>query len=264
MSELIFSWRLFRRNWRAGELRILAIALVIASAAVSSVGFFTDRVQMALSRQSNLLIGADLALVSDHPVAEAYEQRARQLGLKTAHTLVFPSMVTHGDLSQLAEIKAVDETYPLRGSLQVSPPSATTPVPGTVWMDSRLPGLLGLQPGQQVVLGEKTFTFSAVINLEPDRGGDMFSIAPRLMMNRADVAATGLIQFGSRVNYRLLVAGEVQQVKAFHDWAKARLQRGERIEDVRDARPEIRAVLEKSRQRTAGSGGHGTGRAALC
>jgi putative ABC transport system permease protein len=105
-----------------------------------------------------------------------------------------------------------------------------------------------LQPGEQVLLGEKTFTFSAVINLEPDRGGDMFSIAPRLMMNRADVAATGLIQFGSRVSYRLLVAGEVQQVKAFQDWAKARLQRGERIEDVRDARPEIRAVLEKSRQ----------------
>lgn len=248
MHELVFSWRLFRRNWRAGELRILAIALVIASAAVSSVGFFTDRVQVALSRQSNLLIGADLALVSDHPVAETYEQHARQLGLKTAHTLIFPSMVTHGELSQLAEIKAVDDAYPLRGGLQVSPPSAATPAPATVWMDSRLPGLLGLQPGQQVVLGEKTFTFSAVLKLEPDRGGDMFSIAPRLMMNRADVAATGLIQFGSRVNYRLLVAGEVQQVKAFHDWAKARLQRGERIEDVRDARPEIRAVLEKSRQ----------------
>ena len=248
MNELFFSWRLFRRNWRAGELRILAIALVIASAAVSSVGFFTDRVQVALSQQSNLLIGADLALVSDHPIANNYEQQALQLGLKTAHTSLFPSMVTRGEASQLAEIKVVDETYPLRGSLKVSPQTTATPAPGEVWMDDRLTGILGLQRGDKVLLGEKTFTFSAILKQEPDRGGDMFSIAPRLMMNSTDVTATHLIQFGSRVNYRLLVAGELQQTNAFHLWAKSHLQRGERIEDVRDARPEIRAVLEKSRQ----------------
>ena len=255
MSVLLFSWRLCKRNWRAGELRILALALVVAVAAVSAVGFFTDRVQSALARQSNLLLGADVALVSDHPLSDSYAQEARRLGLATAQTLIFPSMTTHGAESHLAEIKAVDDTYPLRGRLRIaatssSPAEETTNVPeaGTVWVEPRLLSQLGIAPGDALELGERRFTVAALLRYEPDRGGDLFSIAPRLMMRRDEVASTGLIQFGSRVSYRLLVAGEAKAVASYRGWASSRLQRGEKLEDVSDARPEIRSALTKARQ----------------
>jgi len=255
MNTLNFAWRLFKRNWRAGELRILAFAVVVAVAAITAVGFFTDRVQSGLARQSNLLLAADLALVSDHPVAAEYVEKARQQGLALAQTMQFPSMTTHGKESHLAEIKAVDPTYPLRGRLRITEAAnaklqnaTQVPVPGTVWAEPRLLQLLGINIGDSVELGERTFKLAAILQFEPDRGGDLFSIAPRLMMAREDVAGTGLVQFGSRVSYRLLVAGESGAVENYRRWVEARLQRGERLEQVSDARPEIRNVLTKARQ----------------
>jgi putative ABC transport system permease protein len=255
MNSMSFVWRLCKRNWRAGELRILALALVVAVAAVSAVGFFTDRVQSVLARQSNLLLAADLALVSDHPLADSYRQEAKRRGLAVAQTMLFPSMATHGTESHLAEIKAVDERYPLRGHLRIAASSsapmgetARVPAAGTVWVEPRLLGQLGIAVGDAVKLGERCFTVSAILRFEPDRGGDMFSIAPRLMMHRGDVPGTGLIQFGSRVSYRLLVAGAEKPVEDYRIWLASRLQRGERLEQVSDARPEIRNALTKARQ----------------
>jgi putative ABC transport system permease protein len=255
MNTLRFAWRLCRRNWRAGELRILALALVVAVAAVSAVGFFTDRVQSALARQSNLLLAADLVLVSDHAPPALYADEARRRGLAAAHTMLFPSMASHGEESHLAEIKAVDTRYPLRGRLRISATTTAAveetgrvPAAGTVWVEPRLLALLGMAVGDTLELGERSFKVAAVLRFEPDRGGDLFSIAPRLMMNRDDVASTGLIQFGSRVSYRLLVAGEGKAVEGFRRWLEPRLQRGERLEQVSDARPEIRSALTKARQ----------------
>ncbi len=255
MNTLRFAWRLCKRNWRSGELRILALALVVAVAAVSAVGFFTDRVQSALARQSNLLLAADLALVSDHPPPQGYAQEAQRRGLVTTHTMLFPSMATHGEESHLAEIKAVDARYPLRGQLRISASAAAAaeatnriPAVGTVWVEPRLLALLGMAVGDTLELGERSFKVAAILRFEPDRGGDLFSIAPRLLMNRADIASTGLIRFGSRVSYRLLVAGENKPVEAFRRWLESRLQRGERLEQVSDARPEIRSALTKARQ----------------
>lgn len=255
MNTLKFSWRLFKRHWREGELRILAISLVVAVAAVSSVGFFTDRVQQALARQSNLLLGADLALVSDHALVDDYLKEAQRLSLTTAHTMVFPSMVTHGEVSHLGEIKAVSASYPLRGKLRTSvlpfgveQEVSTVPQPGTVWMESRLLRQLGMDVGDEIVLGMRHLKVAAVLRHEPDRGGDLFSIAPRLLMHEDDVASTGLIQFGSRVFYRLLIVGEGKGVAMFKDSVSPKLQRGERLEDVSDARPEIRNALTKARQ----------------
>lgn len=255
MNSLVFAWRLFKRNWRAGELHILAFAVVVAVAAVTAVSFFTDRVQSALSRQSDLLLAADLVLASDHPIAEVYVQEAHRQGLAVAQALQFPSMATHVKESHLAEIKAVEEGYPLRGRLRISssayvPPQETSavPAPGTVWVELRLLQQLGVAVGDMLELGERQFKLAAVLRFEPDRGGDLFSIAPRLMMNRSDVASTGLIQFGSRVSYRLLIAGDESRVEQYRAWLATRLQGGERLERVSDARPEIRNVLTKARQ----------------
>ncbi|MBU1692254.1 MAG: FtsX-like permease family protein [Gammaproteobacteria bacterium] len=253
MNSFALSLRMLHREWRAGELRVLAVALVIAVASVTSVGFFTDRVGRALAQQANMLLGADLALISDHPLDSVFEREALQRGLQTAHTLSFPSMVLHGERAQLAEIKAVSRNYPLRGQLRVSqrpyaPDSASSEIPetGTVWPDQRLFNQMDVGADTELEVGTSHLAVSAILTREPDRAGVLFNIAPRLLMNIQDIPATGLIQEGSRVSYRLLVAGEVGTVESFRAWAATRLKRGERLEGVSDARPEIRAALSRA------------------
>ena len=222
MNALKFALRALRRDWRAGELRVLALALVVAVGSVSSVGFFTDRVEQAIERQAGELLAADLVVVSSNPIAETLVREAGQRGLATARTLGFASMLMAEDSLQLAEIKAVTEAYPLRGILRVAPaPFAPDraveqgPVPGTAWLDARLASVLGAAVGDSVAVGEAHFRVSQVLSYEPDRGGDLFSIGPRLMMNLVDIPSTSLVQPGSRVKYRLLVAGEATAVAEY-------------------------------------------------
>ncbi|MGD8567141.1 MAG: FtsX-like permease family protein [Gammaproteobacteria bacterium] len=247
--------RMMRRDWRAGELRVLSAALVIAVTCVTSVVFFTDRIAQALDYQASELLAADLRVVSRHPLDAEFKQAARQRDLKTAETVGFRSMALGEHGNQLAEIKAVSEHYPLRGALKISqhPFDAgmvTHAIPGRgeVWVEPRLQNQLSVSPGDTIRLGAKTFTIRAFLRYEPDRGGDMFSIAPRILMNLADLPATGLVQEGSRMRYRLLVAGEQSQVKAYRRWAEKHLHGRQEVEDVSDARQEVRTALDRGRQ----------------
>ena len=247
--------RLLVREWRAGELRLLFGALLVAVAAITTVSFFTNRVQLALNTQTNQLLAADLVMISDHPIATQFSQRAETAGLRLAQTLAFPSMVVQGQRNQFVEVKAVSPTYPLRGDLKVSKVlfgsgeiQTNGPPPGSAWADARLMQLMGLQVGAVITLGQAHLTLAAVIEREPDRAGDFFNIAPRLMVNIDDIERTQLIQPGSRVGYRLLIAGDDKSVAAFRAWATQRMGRGERIEGIGDARPEIRAAMERAQR----------------
>lgn len=255
MKRIALALRLLGRDWRSGEVRVLALAVVIAVASVTSVSFFTDRIQQLLVQQANVLMGADLVITADHPVADDFQRAAQQKGLRTAQTVSFLSMVRAGGRNQLTAVKAVSSDYPLRGEVRIAPQrfaadrvAKDIPAAGTVWADERLLGDLAIQVGDRMTLGDATLTLSAVISHEPDRGGSLFNIAPRLLMNQADVAATGLIQPGSRVQYRLLVSGEAVALKNYRKVTETKLSSGERIETVEDARPEMRAALERARQ----------------
>ncbi|HZV97658.1 MAG TPA: FtsX-like permease family protein [Methylophilaceae bacterium] len=255
MIALSLAWRQLRSQWASGEVQVLLLALVLAVAATTAVGFFTDRIQSGLVRQGGLLLGADLVVSADHALPEKYFHQAQLFNLQTARTLEFPSMVIQGEASQLAQIKAVSERFPLRGDLTIGAQlfgqghtAKAVPEPGSVWIEPRLATMLKLKLGDTVELGERTFRISAFLLREPSRGGDMFNFAPRLMMNIADVESTGLIQFGSRVRHQLLVTADAQTVKNYGDWAKTQIGRGERVEDVRGARPEMRSALEKAQQ----------------
>lgn len=259
MSVLRFALRMLRRDARAGELRLLVAALVVAVAALTAVGFFADRVRQALEREANQLLGADLLLIADHPWPPKLTADARARGLRVAETRTFPSMVTLGQgdslRAQLAEIKAVSEAYPLRGNLRIAPernsadtPARGIPLPGTIWIDERLASALSANVGDVISAGRQALRVAAVLTLEPDRGVNFFSVAPRLLMNLADLEATELIQPGSRISYRLLLAGEVKEIKIIRYLIEASLERGERIEDAQNARPEIRAALDRAQK----------------
>lgn len=259
MMALNIAWRQLRSQWAAGEVRVLVLALVLAVAATTSVGFFTGRIESALVRQGGMLLGGDVMVGAAHALPEAYADEARARKLQVTRTMEFPSMVMHGELSHLAEIKAVASGFPLRGELTILPRKVEAaamlsggeaargvPEPGTVWIEPRLATDLGVNVGDQLEVGESHLRIAAILQREPSRGGNMFNIAPRLMMNSADVAASGLVQFGSRVRHQLLLAGD--GVEDYAAWLKPQLARGERVQDVADARPEMRSALEKAQQ----------------
>ncbi len=248
--------RMTVRDWRAGELRLLAAALVIAVAAVTSVGFFVDRIRLGLERDAAQLIGADLVLNADAPIAERLRERARAGALAVADTVTFPSMASNAadpDQMVLAAIKAVGDGYPLRGTLRVrddplAPDRAATGIPaaGTAWVDPQALQALRLQVGEPLRLGELTLRVTQVIAVEPDRAAQFINFAPRVMFNLADLGATQLIQPGSRVTYRMLVAGERTQVRAFGTWLRGELARGQQIESLEGGQPEMQRTLERA------------------
>ncbi|HUP94688.1 MAG TPA: FtsX-like permease family protein [Burkholderiales bacterium] len=251
--ELALAVRLLRRDQRAGELALIATAIVIAVASVTTVGFFTDRVHQALGRQANQLLGADLVIVSDRPVGPELEAEARARGLAVTRVMRFPSMAIRGERNVLASVKAVGSGYPLRGELRLADAlygadrrATTIPERGTAWVDERLFAQLGLTTGDRFELGRLAFRVPAVLTHEPDTSIGFLNSGPRIIINEADIEATDLIQPGSRVGYRLQVAGSPQGVDAYRAWALQKLKPGQRVEGIRDARPEIRSALDRA------------------
>lgn len=247
--------RMLARDWRAGELRLLAAVLVVAVASVTTVAFFTDRMQLALSGQASNLLGADLLLISDRPLAQIFGGEAKQRGLATVEMVKFPSMALAGETSVLADIKAVATGYPLRGELRIAAgplengtPVREAPPSGSIWVDDRLTARLGVKSGDSVTLGDRSFRIAGIIVQEPEAAVGFLSLGPRLIMNLGDLAATGLIQPGSRVTYRLFAAGDPRSVEGYRSFAAAKIGPGQRLEDVRDARPEIKSALEKAQR----------------
>jgi putative ABC transport system permease protein len=251
--ETRLALRLLARDQRAGELLLIGLALIIAVASVTTVGFFADRVHLALGRQANLLLGADLVVVADRPLSPEFESEARRRDLAVTRMLRFPSMLLHGEKNVLASVKAVAAGYPLRGEARiVDHPFGTDrratgiPAPGTVWVDERLFTQLALALGDVVSLGAAEFRVAAILTHEPDSAIGFLSSAPRVYLNETDLPATGLVQPGSRIRYRLQLAGSDAKIEAYREWALPRLDPGQRIEGIRDARPEVKSALDRA------------------
>jgi putative ABC transport system permease protein len=243
------------RSGRAPELRILMLGTALAVAAVSSVGFFTDRVERAMAEQARELLGADLVISSSTPPRAVLRSAARGAGLQTAETVSFPSVALYRDHTLLTEIKAVTAGYPLRGRLRLAArpggeefTAQGIPARGEAWVEPRVLRELDARIGDAIHLGNRRFTVTRIVRFEPDRAGNLFQLAPRILLNATDLPATGLITPASRVRYRLLLAGPEGAIKAYRKQVQQRLAPGERLLDVRDARPELRAALNRARQ----------------
>jgi putative ABC transport system permease protein len=279
-SLLALAWRQTRRDLRAGELRLLAVAVVLAVAALTAVGFFADRLNNGLQRDARQLIGGDAVVASDKPAPPEVVAKARALGLAVAQMVEFPSMGRAPDASggatRLVSVKAVTPGYPLRGRLQVreaagavgAAASAETsvrvvtsaPEPGTVWVDASLLDALALRLGDTLLLGDASLRIAKIIVVEPDRGAGFMAFAPRVLMAEADLAATALIQPASRVTYRLAVAapgsaalaggrGDAavrEFVREVEEQIKAVPLRGTRVDSFSSGRPEMRQTLDRA------------------
>lgn len=253
MKALSFALRALPRDLRVREMRVLAAALAVAVGAMTAVGFFTDRVDSAMARQANALLGADLMVEADDPLESRWAERAEETGLRTATTVTFTTVVVADDKTELVAVKAVSDNYPLRGQARIARQpfgeagvAGAPPQPGSVWLDPRLFGRLNLAVGDELPIGRKTFEIAASLEHEPDRGNGIFELAPRVMFHHGDLAATDLISPASRVDYHLLVAGPADAVEQYRQWATEQAGRGVEIEGVDDARPEMRAALDRA------------------
>lgn len=261
VSVWSLAWRQLWRDFRAGELRLLIVAVMLAVAALGAVGFFADRLNQGLARDARQLLGGDAIIASDQPAPASFAERARADGLQVVRTAGFPSMGRapdeKGGASRLVSVKSVTAGYPLRGELIIAErpgapgaPAGSTPAPGTVWVDGALLDSLGLQVGDPLLLGDASFTVGAIIEREPDRGAGFMSFSPRVMLGEADLAATSLIQPASRVTYRMAVAGSDAAVARFVKWAEAQIKserlRGMRVESLETGRPEMRQTLDRA------------------
>ncbi len=266
----VLGWRSLWRDLRAGELRLLVLAVALAVAALTAVGFFADRLNGGLQRDARQLLGGDAVISSDNPTPQVFIDKAKQLGLQTAFTLGFPTMARAAStpqavgqtdpMTKLVALKAVSEAYPLRGSLQItskpgSEPAKTRAVPavGEAWVDAALLDGIGLQVGDKLLLGDAELRIGQIITAEPDRGAGFANFAPRVMVNMAGMAATGLIQPASRVTYRFAVAGTGsggpvadKAMKAFVDFAKTQNIAGVRLESFESGRPEMKQTLDRA------------------
>ncbi|MBI2744992.1 MAG: ABC transporter permease [Burkholderiales bacterium] len=255
------AWKTLWRDLRAGQLRLLILAVTLAVAALTAVGFFADRLKGGMQRDARQLLGGDAVIVSDNATPASLLALAQASGLQVSGSLSFPTMARaddkHGGATRLVSLKAVEAGYPLRGKLTVSteagtPAVATRDIParGEVWADPALLDALDLKVGDKLLLGEAALRVTRLIGVEPDRGAGFINFAPRALIHQADLAATQLIQPASRVSYRLAVAGEDKVVNAFVKRANEAVEReqlrGVRIEALRGGRPEMAQTLERA------------------
>lgn len=270
-TQLRFAWRSLGRDRSAGELRVLALALVVAVASVTAVGFFTDRIGRAVERQAADVLAADLLATSGLPLPDTLEPEARARGLWTARHTRFPSVVVNdADESQLVAVKAISDGYPLRGALRLVPlddpeqlervtaapadgamagePAPTAPPSGSVWIDPQLQSALALEAGDSLTLGASDFRVARLIEFEPDRGENAFEFAPRVMMNEQDLEQAALLGPGSRARFTLLMAGARGALDGMRDWIDETLAGEVRVQDVREGSPQMQRALERARR----------------
>jgi len=253
VTVLPLAVRTLRREWRSGELAVLLLALTVAVAALTGVGFLVSRVNAAVALQASEVLAADLRVGSPQPLPQRYFDEAARQGLKGARSTRLLSVVFNGDASQLTNLAAVDAGYPLRGQVLTSAmpftagtPARTIPAPGEIWPDSRLLAAIGAHVGSQLSVGAASLRVGRVLISKPDQGSSFSELAPSALMNVADLPATELIQPGSRVSYAALFAGERPAVEAFKSWLQANKRGAERVRDISDASPQLRNAVDRS------------------
>ncbi|GAC1460359.1 MAG: ABC transporter permease [Steroidobacteraceae bacterium] len=253
MRVVSLALRTLLRELRSGELGVLFLALCVAVASLTGVGFLVSRISAAVALQASSVLAADLRLGSPQPLDERYFSEAARRGLRSARSTALLSVVFNGDASQLTNVAAVTAGYPLRGRLLVAgeafaPGEAARgiPAPGEVWPDSRLLAAVGGRVGGQLSIGAASLQVTRVLIARPDQGGTFAELAPSLLMNAADLPATRLIEPGSRVSYGALFAGERASVEDFKAWLTAAKGHGERLRDITDASPQVRNAVDRA------------------
>src|SRR6056297_777176 len=255
MNSVALSGRLLLRQGRSGALWMLIAGLAVATAALSAVSLFTDRVGLALERQAGEVLAADVVVSDRSPLPEEIAARASELGLSTSPMITLSTVLFSDETSALFNVKAVSEGYPLRGALKIADaldqPDRTTgeiPESGKAWIAPSGLRSLDVTPGDTVLLGERELTVEKLLTYEPDQGEGPFALSPRLLVNLADLEGSSLLGAGSRARYRLLAAGEERAVDRFVQRTEPGLSGRQRLQTAGEAEAQTDEALEQARR----------------
>ena len=250
MNLLRHAWRALRREALAGDLLTVFAALVLGVAVMTAVGTLVNRVNLALTGSAAEMLGGDLGVAGRDDPPAAFAEEAQRRGLAHTRLASFGSVLFQGDASQMASIKAVEAGYPLRGALRVRATpggaliaDAGMPAKGQAYADPRLLQALGLKAGDDLEFGAGTLRIAGIIESEPDAGGDLLTLSPTLLVNRADVEGTGLLGPGSRINYRVMFAGPAADIASFRQWLLPQVK-GMRLLSVNDTQRGVRQAFD--------------------
>ena len=248
-----FALRNLWRDLKSGELSVLLLALTVAVLSLTAVGFFTSRISQGVRAQAAEVLAADLRLESANPIPVRYFKEAQSRGLKSARIMTFPTAIFSGDLSQLAALNAVTASYPLRGHVRIADapfgvarPTDRVPNRGEVWIDARIIAQLKIALGSSLKIGAASFRVTQVLDYRPDQGTGFVNLAPAALLNYDDVAATELIQPGSRVTYAALFAGDAERISSFREYVVSTKAPGERLREVDESSRQLNSAIDRA------------------
>ncbi|MFY7004484.1 ABC transporter permease [Acinetobacter pittii] len=222
---------LLLQSFRTGGLYLLIIALSLAISATTALKFSNDQVKNAVSLQASQMLGADLVLSNNEPIEQQWKKKAEQLGLKQTNVTIFSSMAHTQDQFVMVNVKAIEPLFPLRGQLEIEP-SAKAIQSGEVWLSQRAADLLKVKPEDTVSIADGTFRFSGVIVRDSNQELGFSGFSPTVIIHQADIAKTHAIQTGSRIDYRLLMAGSPEQVQSFSKQFKQQHQPSKDVDET--------------------------------
>ena len=240
-------WRWFWREWRSPSLLIVWLALTLAVACVLALGSISDRMEKGLNQQSRDFMAGDRTLRSSDAAPEAWLAKAAESGLTVSRQLTFMTMTFADQSPQLASVKAVDDRYPMFGTLQTQPPGLR-PQAGTALAAPRLMALLNLKVGDTLEVGDTQLRISGEVIQEPDGGFNPFEMAPRLLINLADAAKTGAIQPGSRITWRYKFTGNPDQLASYDRWIEPQLKADQRWISVENSEDALGRSMQRAQQ----------------
>ncbi|WP_123420823.1 ABC transporter permease [Gallaecimonas pentaromativorans] len=245
--------RFFWRELKRADVLIMLFAILLAVASVVSLARFSEVLSQAFNRKGSSFLAADLVLRYSQPLPKAFSAKIEQSGLTQSRQTRFSTMLIHDDAMQLGAVYAVDNHYPLRGEVKVADSLTGAvqvarggPAPGAIWLDPRLAQALGVKRGDSIEVGYASLKLTRFLIEAPDVGLNVFAAAPPALMNQADLAATRIIQPGSRVSWRWLFTGSPKALKDFEASFDGELPPSAEFTDISRANSPISVALKRA------------------
>ena len=205
---------LLTQSFKSTGVYLLIIALTLAISATTALKFSNEQIQNAVALQAAEMLAGDLVLSDNQPLEHKWHDKANQLSLQQSEVTTFSSMAHTHEQFVMVNVKAIDDAFPLRGEIRVASPAKKIQ-PGEVWLSNRAMDLLHVKVGDSLNIADGTFKVTAEIEHDSNQELGFSGFSPTVIISQADVARTNAIQIGSRVEYRLLMAGSAQHTKQF-------------------------------------------------
>ncbi|MEZ8084923.1 ABC transporter permease [Vibrio sp. 1S139] len=218
LNKRLFSWSI--EEIRHGQLWPVSIALTLIIACVFALSALAERMEQVIVKQGKDALTADSVFISANPIPQSLLDLTQVEQLERSQLTRFSTMAFSDNSMQLVTVKAVESNYPLRGEMILEgadKASSNHVEPGELWLDERIFAQLEVEIGDNVTIGDADLAITGRITQEPGLSFNPFQQMPAVLIHTSDIDATGAIQPGSRVSFRLFLNGDESKLKAAQD-----------------------------------------------